>query len=372
MSLRVPSLVNNDASSKLDVPSFRLQQHEDIHNSSTAILGLQDWEIASILGNQDAKSAEASCNPPSHVSKTCCIGSFSMGGDIDYRLRYNCNMTTLKDYLNLQKHASRVLSSQPDDLGCDVCQIYQICRQNNLTIAFFGDSMSNQVVQGLVCEFQRRNYLVSTEQIPGRKDTCKRCIKWTLNVNITSPQTSESPVQMKFFFQYRYPFYYPNEEILVATSADVLVTNLGLHWSWNGRMYETGRMHYRKSMHHLFRNLQAYGSYQLLIHRETSAQHFDASGGDWGLRRPTSLRQCVPHNKNESVVGRWREEKVSQATRRLNHTIVMLPWWDYTAQHHEMHPREECSHYCSSPFLYYPLWRGLRRAMDDNFANDKL
>lgn len=360
----------------------------NLHHTSIAVLGLADWEVASIEGNTDANSSIASCNPPPHISKQCCIGSFSMGGDIDYQQRYNCHGTKLDDYRKLQQHATKELQLfRGSNDNCDVCRILENSRRHNLTMAFFGDSMTNQVVQGLICELQRRNYVVDLIRIPGKHgEVCKRCIKWTLLLNISSPTwKQEESVQMKFFFQYRYPFYYPEEELEVATSADILVLNLGLHWSWNGRMVETGRMHYRKSLNDFLKFLKRNGTQRMLLYRETSAQHFDADGGDWGLRTNSSSKTCTAIRDFRSEAAGWREGKVVKAARAQGYRLVsaldlpaydddsavpelvVLPWWNFTARHFEMHPTEECSHYCSSPFLYLPLWRGLRVAVDHRF-----
>jgi hypothetical protein len=355
----------------------------DFHHASVAVLGLQDWEIASIQGDT-AESSDASCQPPLHISKQCCLGTFSMGGDIDYHHRYHCHAVHRAQYEQLQQHAA-------SSADCDVCRIVQLSRQYNLTTAFFGDSMTNQVVQGLICELQRRNYKVNVRKIPGKHgEVCKRCIKWTMILQISSPfwnDNNSSFVEIKFLFQYRYPFYYPPEELEVATSADILVINLGLHWSWNGRMVETGRMHYRKSIHDFLHFLKTHGTHQLLVYRETSAQHFDADGGDWGLRTNTSVTTCVAIRDYQSPAAAWREAKVAKAAKAQGYKLlsafdlptaitsdeqpelVVLPWWNFTAQHFEMHPPEECSHYCSSPFLYLPLWKGLRNAMDRRFPS---
>jgi len=288
----------------------------------------------------------------------------------------------LEDYIKLQYKTESLLSDN-SDLGCDVCRIVQLSKDNNLTIAFFGDSMQNQVVQGLICELQRREYRVEVTQIPGKKDTCKKCIKWTQVLHITSPEDPNGGVvKIQFFFQYRYPFFYPEEELKVATAADILIINLGLHWAWNGRMFSTGRMHYRKSMNEFLRFLKNNGTFKLLLHRETSAQHFDADGGDWGLRSENSSQSCVPIRNYLSEAAAWREGMLSSAARSQgfqmtlpsanvdqanDNELVILPWWNFTAQYYKMHPRHECSHYCSSPFLFVPLWRSLRLAMERRF-----
>ena len=56
--------------------------------------------------------------------------------------------------------------------------------------------------------------------------------------------------------------------------------------------------------------------------------------------------------------------------------VVVLPYYYFTAAQYTMHPYlsedvQDCTHYCSSPFLYLPLWRSLRFAMDRQFGNDE-
>jgi GDSL/SGNH-like Acyl-Esterase family found in Pmr5 and Cas1p len=417
----VPVQLVND--NKNNRQSNRNKNHNNRHYESSAVVSLFDWEIESIQGNRngDAGTSQASCNPPFHISKQCCIGTFSTGGDIDYKQRHRCHATTLEQYQHLEQqyqHHELGSSSVPPPTTatpkCDICRILQIASERGLSIAFFGDSMTNQVVQGLECELQRRNYQVRDERVVVRshnhnppvapaernRDNCKRCIKRIRILHVSSP-TLETDVTIKFFFQYRYPFQYPEEELEVATSADILILNLGLHWAWNGRMPETGRMHYRKSVAdflHFLKTTTNTTSSKLLIWRETSAQHFDADGGDWGLRTNTSSNQCVPIQNYTTAAAAWRESRVQAAAKAQGYRVVsamdthyvgptrsqeeevnddpgstkpelvILPWWNFTAQLHMMHPAMECTHYCYSPFLYLPLWKGLRLAMDLKYA----
>ena len=46
-----------------------------------------------------------------------------------------------------------------------------------------------------------------------------------------------------------------------------------------------------------------------------------------------------------------------------NNELVFLPFREYTLPLHYLHPTE-CSHYCHTPFLWLPIWRNLRIAMD--------
>jgi len=116
--------------------------------------------------------------------------------------------------------------------------------------------------------------------------------------------------------------------------------------------------------------------------------------------------QCVPFRPENSAG--WREEAIRQAAQLANYTLrqadvalsnttnaastagddhdgallqqqpklTLLPYADFTQQLYQLHPFDErlqtadggggggddCTHYCSSPFLYMPLWRSLRMA----------
>jgi hypothetical protein len=367
----------------------------DLHSSNTAILNLLDWELESLEGIIDPSStmedAMRTCRPPRHVSQSCCIGTFSAGGDIDWKLRApRCSNKTLQDYLYVRDTASEILdisSSEVKETYCDVCRIIELQQTHNLTIALFGDSVSNQVMQGLICELQRRNYLVNVVRKISKEQDCKRCIKWITTASIRSPlQPTKTPATIKFMFQYRYPFMYPHEEDYVATVGDILIINFGLHWNFEAKTYNFHRSHYRKSYGQFILQLRRKGNFTLLMHRETTAQHFDALAGDFSLRSANASSRCVPVEYDANVSA-WRERMVEQATKKaLNKYVriepplppisrnkkrpelLVIPYYNFTALHHHMHPSTECSHYCSSPFIYYPLWRSLRLAMDRQYG----
>ena len=148
--------------------------------------------------------------------------------------------------------------------------------------------------------------------------------------------------------------------------------------------------------------------------RETSAQHFDAPEGDFSfVKRTGSVKerrqstttiarsnllqrdpwQCVPHHSdsgdvnNNTTIG-WRQTVLHRAAHRANYTlhvagqspsqpslrqttrhVTVLPFADFTKPLYGLHPYEQggkggdCTHYCSSPYLYMPLWRSIRLAL---------
>ena len=157
--------------------------------------------------------------------------------------------------------------------------------------------------------------------------------------------------------------------------------------------------HYVSALRDLFHDVTKQGSVKLLVHRETSAQHFDADGGEYSLfaakEKEKQVNECRPFQQNDTSVG-WREKAVQMAANASGHKLIMsgsnmppldrsqntlqevvvLPYFNFTSQHHELHPRDkegsdDCTHYCSSPHVYYPLWRSLRLAMERRFARQK-
>jgi hypothetical protein len=130
-----------------------------------------------------------------------------------------------------------------------------------------------------------------------------------------------------------------------------------------------------------------------LVHRETSAQHFDSVGGEFHPRTGRRTKTCWPMTHNDTPVG-WMERAIQRAAKGSGHSLVMtgsnmpppldgshnltevvvLPYFNFTSWHHDMHPSanrggfHDCTHYCSSPYVYYPLWRSLRFAIERQFA----
>jgi hypothetical protein len=164
--------------------------------------------------------------------------------------------------------------------------------------------------------------------------------------------------------------------------------------------------------------------FKLLLYRETSAQHFPFPGGDWGggltcsplnftsanetqdasvavpFYREVTLRKAAwDTGFNVFTVGpasgqggggegggssgnpnftsgqllqllQPPEEQASEPTAAAAATshpdIIMLPYAKFTSELYDLHP-DECTHYCSTPFLWMPLWRSFRLAMEWKF-----
>ena len=273
----------------------------DVHSPHLDILDLLDWEINSLKGLQNIHSAnwtkdgqreekrkvEESCHPPTGVSETFCLGTFSFGGGVQTRRRFQCEIP-MQGLEQLRQSTrdwfqNNPLPSTTTTTKCDVCQIMELARMHNLSIALIGDSMHSQVAEGLGCELQRRNYIVNSkwnEHTVPEKGNYKNKHHSTKIMKVRSRTWSEEDVvTMKYHLIYKVPLLREGEFLALTKEADVVVLGFGLHWWYKGQ--GEGKEKYSKDMAGLFRNITDQGHVKLLVHRETSAQHFDADGGEY-------------------------------------------------------------------------------------------
>jgi hypothetical protein len=206
------------------------------HYFDKDIVDLLDWEEQSLAGimdpNATSESAYASCNPPPGMSRSCCIGSFSNGGGVTDNRRLACAASPKDEaFEEVQKHARKFFEenalSSKDSMACDACRIVDLARKYNLTIALMGDSMHNQIIDGLSCELQRRNYNVTMEDINRNP---KNAVDWvyrrhtaTMLVHVHSPSWAEGEtVTIEFHRMYLLPLVTDDVAKLTA-NVDVLV-----------------------------------------------------------------------------------------------------------------------------------------------------
>lgn len=182
---------------------------------------------------------------------------------------------------------------------------------------------------------------------------------------------------------YSYGVYRPDrnnvdlqEEIL--PNSDIVIFDHGLHWrpfqqaSFQGEMasYLGG-----------FRD----SNLTLLAWRETSAQHVDGFGGHYRTAKEKKSKICQPITSGKEGYRKplmqqaameaglkWKnlfdESFVNEPAERDE--LVFLPFRNYTVPLHWLHPGE-CTHYCHSPYLWLPLWRNLRIALDRALRIDR-
>jgi hypothetical protein len=268
------------------------------------------------------------------------------------------------------------------DDECDLCRIVEIINRHNLRFAITGDSMMmSQNVDGFLCELLRRGYNVvkikheriNPYGLVGMKEIWK--------YQVSGPKHWLQPTNMTFLFQYR-PLYNMSETQHMAASYDVLIMNFGLHYRFGKYNQGRDKEGYEDMMAKIF-NITSQSNISLLAHRETSAQHHNHSGGEWGNGRT----KCVSLSLNDSPIIGWRERVVQDKAKELGYNVVVadytlplagkpvagqrelviLPFFNLTASLHYFHP-DECSHYCSTPYLWMPIWRSLRLAMDRQWS----
>jgi hypothetical protein len=363
------------------------------HSEQMSFLDLLPWEEDSLqFLDTNQTSVEKSCHPPPGVSKTCCLGSYSAGGGVNYEYRHFCSEGLRKDRAALKEHTVQEMAKYPIQteaaLPCDICNILNVMVRHNITLAFAGDSMQYQVVDGLLCEMMRRNYTITQSKSAKVHDDGGpyKVVAAIRDMYVGSPTwKANETAHIRFLPLYKLPMLFPDDEERFVRAGDVLVLGFGLHWG--KKAYDD----YAKQMANILRKIHKAGHIQLVVHRETSAQHFEAPTGDYSMQAENSSGTCVPTDFDDSHVW-WRENTVKQATADANYSyavagpdmpqknkstprVVVAPWFHFTGQHYQLHPynqrspKQDCTHFCGSPFLYLPVWRGLRIAMDSEFED---
>lgn len=389
---------------------------DDVHSTNVDLLDLLSWEhdclregSPLIQSNETQRSKTrqtiAKCNPPKEVVLDCCEGTFASGSTVLNFAFQKCESSFAdSEYPNsslptltrqfLRDNPIQQLHHSMHNCACDVCQVLEHCRQNNLTVTFVGDSVQAQVWQGFVYELQRRNYNLTLQSNQTQsKGFWKTIVQYRETLDIQSTQWSpDESVKMKFFQVYKLPFQYALEMEEVVNSGDVLMLGWGLHWNSNDtRNPNSLPSAYISSLTDFLNFVQHnHTRPQLVVHREGSAQHFDAPAGDFYAwqSKPNAKLECQPISYDATLTN-WREKTVQIAANKAGYQyttagphmpppvtttpeLVVLPFFNYTSHHHNQHPKEkesDCTHYCPSPFLYLPLWRSFRLTLDRQFPN---
>jgi hypothetical protein len=195
----------------------------------------------------------------------------------------------------------------------------------------------------------------------------------TTDTDSTASDSSSNVAVIRYFAMFRSPKDDMSElEMhILGWNPDILIFDHGLHLDpGTGQAF----VPYMSRLVHALLNSNA-KSWKLLAWRETSAQHFETPGGHFGRRIPWG---CVPHSKHavDSHQGNVLRPLMEQILSELNVSssqLQILPFRDYTSQFHDLHAPTigDCSHFCSTPSFWLPLWRTLRNAMDNAVALEK-
>lgn len=396
----------------------RHQQNQPIVGSSVV-----EWtEVDEKDNEQKNVQLETTAAAPSKKSlpAMCGLGSTAAHGDIIFPPHPFC-----RSQHAFERVRNETIALLSDDV-CDVCILVDTMRSSGLSaITFWGDSVQNQVFHDLVCELNRRDYLLlndtmNNQECPSNGGSPMECMRYIRTARFSTNNDDEDA----FFFTVHLAFQYrpkPNaiqdyHQVMTVAPADVLVFNFGLHYTTS--MQRVYQQRIRELLQTIRRQKQEKytspslngkpnaAATPLMVFRETSAQHFPT--GEYVPRklkrgsRPTkdgtkhnnnssSSYPCVPLPADDSSLG-WRDRIVQEAAEmagfvpitahptlsslasssnmtnsRWDSSLYILPFAQFSAKFHDLHPGE-CTHFCSTPFLWYPLWRSLRLAMEDHFG----
>lgn len=293
-------------------------------------------------------------------------------------------------YQQVQNYSLNLLeeySLPPNTLRrCDVCQIVHLLIKHNLNLAFEGDSVTRQTFAGLECELRRRNYNVtqtyaeSVERSGPFRYQWRSTTELIITTNSSDSDSSSSTTTIRYFEFYR-PEVVSIQKLIQQYKIDILVFDHGLHYVAKRDM-ERFKNETMAMLHSLQMNVP------LLIWRETSAQHFLATGGHYygGVtKQPNAV--CTATKASEISSTSTHLNTMLDALQSLNNPswshaftsdphflsskpdkdkeLIIIPFRQYTIPMHNLHPSTtDCTHYCHTPYLWLPLWRSLRLSLD--------
>jgi len=353
--------------SRLLVPQSKPEANF-IGDRNVTIQPLLPWEKIAI--------ETRTCQTPHRgIPQHCCPGSYSAGGRLLF-IEDVCNST--EPYEKVQEYSLEYLKkpylvSDKDD-KCDACAIVETLMELNLTLSFVGDSLTRQSIAGLECELLRRGYMVQSKKAPfAKRGGCswRECVGEWMVFTVTNP-TNMKTATFNHFGMYRPDPSNLDLKDVILPHSDVVIFDHGLHWK------PTERAKFAQAMTRYLKGFQD-ANLTMLAWRETSAQHIDSKGGHYGSvaksqncvpihpDHQTGFRMPIMQQAAENAGLQWTSlAEPDFSTRPVDketNEIVFLPFRDYTVPLHYLHPNE-CTHYCHTPYLWLPLWRSLRIALD--------
>ena len=335
--------------------------------------------------NASALDSENSCNPPPGVGSYCCIGNTNRVERKEY-----CRGKTVQDYEKVRDIALRYMEPLTDGQGtdmnepCDECRIVELLLKHNLRMRFIGDSITGQLFNGWTCALQRRQ-MWETAIYPLPHDTMSKGL-------YIADKGHDPPRSVNVTF-YNLHVFLPNVSIWqdVFDEHDIVVLNYGLHWAVNASRPRISPEALETGLQSLMEGWKNMTFPPLLAIRESSVQHFVATDGEYFLRDTDAPPRCGVFNKThlfgwrDRMVARIAEEhglplvKPSEArnnpstyntTDRGPRNLVLLPFREFTSELYFMHAHGggDCTHFCSSPYLWLPALRSLRIAIERRFG----
>ena len=158
------------------------------------------------------------------------------------------------------------------------------------------DPLTRQTFRGLECEFMRRGYVLDIKETKWNRTEglfWRLGIQTVTDVRVTRPNgtlgTKNGTGRIKFYNMYR-PLKDNSEMGIVLDEADIVVFDHGLHW------HPGQKEAFRADMATLLSSFRNRTDLKLVAWRETSAQHYNTTGGHFYQRNNKDFLQqkCVP------------------------------------------------------------------------------
>jgi len=354
-------------------------------------LPLWDWERDSIGLN----STPRVCKPPPGIPSMCCVGTTSAGGGPRWR-GDECHRS---DHMAAENWTKTYMKDIPYVSGrpCDICEIVHLLSKYNWTLALQGDSVTHQVWGGIICELARRGYPVSVhgEDMEDSREN-NGYSKFSHWDEMTVTVANGTNVTMRYYRAYRSTNFLINRTL---SENDIVVFDHGLHYPAN-RAAGLAKQDMLNLLEFAAQHWES-NRVKLLAWRETTAQHFANIPGGYFLRSMTDPNNCsrisevytaeaypaIRHMLDPSLLKILRNvyprnvfyQAVESTTNftwvdasdpNFLHTppspfekeLVFLPYRDYTKELVSLH-HSECTHYCANPFVWQPIWRNVRLAI---------
>lgn len=337
---------------------------------------------SSVLTNWEHNSAapQRSCRPPPGVPEYCCLGAIAMaGGPVRYKPK-SCNLP-LTDF-DIHNHTAEFVSGPLDH--CDVCDIVDQLARHSWSLSFVGDSVTRQSFAGLECALHHAGYAVARDfqnanrshvkvgLSPGQ-ELWRYGLRDVTSLRVSKHNAASQVATIRYYSMYR-PLDDMSEIVDIYKHNDIVVFDFGLHFkpATELELFAT-----------LVKRLTATKPQpNLLAWRETSSQHFSTPYGHYDNQDGIiENKRCVKLSSNETFGVR---RNIVEATLRTQlqepeiwtpGNLLFIPFRDFTSGLHDLHNPtaingglQDCTHYCHTPYLWMPIWNGLRLGMDKLIA----
>lgn len=346
-------------------------------------------QIDSISQNPFDPHKRSSCNTES-LPEYCCIGSTRSS-----RMMHWCPETCHADKANF----FLVPEFKEEFAGAQLRPFeysLNLLKQHGKVLAHVGDSVGNQMISALECSFRTGNQTqtMMSREFYGKMNSARGLL---MNTNYTfASQSSNGLVMDDTMWK---PDFNGDHLHRMIRVADVIIANFGLHYD------ERKRWQFKTDVTQFFSLMYDFASdpSHVFIWRETSAQHWFGTGGEYHGRYSEKMRmnettfelkrnskQCQSHIVfDEKLQPKWRTQIVKDKANQLGYSVIelgdpeayvkmqsnqprlfILPFYDLSLSRPDLHPEnmkeKQCDavHFCYYPYFWKPLEENLARILD--------